>query len=98
GVAGAAILDLHEEIDIDAVRMVGPLDAFRAGEMSFEVVVSNDNFAGDARSIPVPRPRFETHYAEMLLYMYTYQFPAYVLPVRQRARYLKITARRDDDT
>ncbi|MBC8871402.1 MAG: LamG domain-containing protein [Planctomycetes bacterium] len=93
GIEGAVILDLHEEVAVDSVRLVGRLDSFDKGDMSFELAMSNDGFAKDVRRQSFPSPPFDTQYAEMVSYMSTYRFPAFVLPVGQRARQLKIVGR-----
>ncbi|MBM4045951.1 MAG: LamG domain-containing protein, partial [Planctomycetes bacterium] len=93
GVEGAAFLDLYQDVSIASIRVVGAMGAFKQGEMAFEVVLSSDGFNKDVRKLSIPDPRFETHYAEMAHYMYTYQHPVYVLPVGQRARHVKLVGR-----
>ena len=94
GVEGAAILDLGREVDVDSVRVIGTTGVFKEGDTAFDLLLSNDGFQRDLRRVAIPSPRFEFHYAEMLQYMYTYQLPTYVLPVGQRARQVKVMARR----
>jgi len=96
GTEGTVILDLCGEVNIDSVRLIGQMkdfDAFRQSGASIEVVLSNDNFAADTRKIAIPLPRFEVRYAERLQRAFVWQFPSWVLPVGQQARYVKIVTR-----
>jgi len=93
GPAGTVTLDLHREVDVRCLRIVGSMGAFAKDDMAFEIGLSNDRFERDVRRSTIETPAFETHHAEMLKYMYTYQFPVYVLPVNDRARQVRITPR-----
>ena len=93
GTEGTAVLDLHREVPLDAVRLIGRMDAFREAPISFRVELSSDGFRQDVRRLDFPAPPLQTHYAEMATYMSTYRFPMYVLPLGQRARCLRIRGR-----
>jgi len=92
GAGGAILLDLGEEVDLDSVRLIGDVSAFGAfkqGGASFEIVLSNDDFAKDVRKVAVPEPRFDIYYIS-LARLWMFQLPSFVLPIGQRARHVKI--------
>jgi hypothetical protein len=90
--AGAVILDLGRQTDIDSIRLIGfmgEFEAWKKGGASFEILLSDDNFVKDIRKLAVPEPRFEI-YRISLARLWIYHLPSFVLPVGQRARQVRI--------
>jgi hypothetical protein len=99
GTEGAIVMDMGAEIDLVAVRLIRSrrvfteIGAFNPGEFSFEVVLSNDGFEEDVRTSVVPG-EYGIYHLENAQYTYTRRFPQFIVPIRARARYIKLIARR----
>ena len=100
GTEGTVVLDLGHELDIRELRLVrsrGPQYSaphFSAEGYSFTLALSNDGFRQDVRRRAVTEPGLDVLYRENAHYMYTMRFPVLVVPVGERARYVRVTPRR----
>ena len=99
-VNGAIVMDLGAETDIADIQLIRSrryrteTGAFNPGEFAFDVVLSNDGFNGDLRTLRVDNPIYGVHHAEMMHYTNTRRFPMFTVPIGRNARFVKITPRR----
>lgn len=97
---GTIVLDLLDVLPVKSVRLVGVnrrklgQAAFEPGQFGAHVVLSNDDFKGDTREKWCDDLPVEILYGENQQYMYTCRFPVFVVPIEDRARYIKVTPRR----
>lgn len=100
GTEGAIVMDLGAEIAVNEIRLIRSrranteVGAFWPGEFVFELTLSNDDFQQDVRRRVVEHPRYEIHYKENHHYTNTFRFPAFVVPVHERARFIRLVPRR----
>ncbi|MBM3498483.1 MAG: hypothetical protein FJX74_07400 [Armatimonadetes bacterium] len=103
GTPGTIVLDLGSEVDVREIRLVrsrGPEynpAHFRTEDFSFTLELSSDHFANDTRRREIAEPGLDTWYRENAHYMYTMRFPVLVLPVGEKARYVRITPQHHGD-
>ena len=100
GTEGAIVMDLGAETPVEEIRLIRSrrakteVGAFWPGEFVFDLTLSNDGFRDDLRHKLVQNPRYEIHYKENHQYTNTMCFPAFVVPVGDRARFIRLIPRR----
>ncbi|MCD6360139.1 MAG: hypothetical protein J7M38_04680 [Armatimonadetes bacterium] len=104
GTEGAIMMDLGAETSVEEIKLIRSrrakteVGAFWPGEFVFELTLSNDGFRNDVRHKTVTNPRYEIYYKEYSHYTHTMRFPAFVVPVRDTARYIRLVPRRVIET
>ena len=100
GKEGAILMDLGEPVDISDIELVRSrryrteAGAFNPVEFAFDVVLSDDAFEQDVRPFSVERPEYGIYHLENAHYTHTRRFPLLTVPVKRRARYVKLVPRR----
>jgi len=103
---GSIILDLHKPVDLAGLRLIwpclrmqGPKKApgpvLQPEQIDFKVTVSDDNFQNDVRVYDI-KSETDIYYVENAHYMGTQRFPAILLNLNAKARYIRITGTKID--
>ncbi len=104
GTEGAIMMDLGAETSVEEIRLIRSrrrkteVGAFWPGEFVFDLTLSNDGFRDDVRHRTVEDPRYEIYYKEYSHYTHTMRFPAFVVPVQDTARFIRLVPRRVIET
>jgi len=104
GTEGAIVMDLGAETSVEEIRLIRSrrkkteVGAFWPGEFVFDLTLSNDGFRDDVRHRTVEDPRYEIYYKENAHYTHTMRFPAFVVPVQDTARFIRLAPRRVIET
>jgi hypothetical protein len=104
GTEGTIVMDLGAETSVEEIRLIRSrrmkteVGAFWPGEFVFDLTLSNDGFRDDVRHKTVADPRYEIYYKEYSHYTHTMRFPAFVVPVQDTARFIRLAPRRVIET